>query len=414
MKKKDHKIHIIGAGISGLIAANVLEEHGFHPVILEATDRVGGRVKTDIEEGYQLDHGFQVLLTAYPAAQRYLDLQALELQKFLPGAVIFKNGQKKILGDALRNFNLLLPTLFSGIGSFADKLKVLKLNNLLKTEDLKSIFEKPEKTTLQYLQDFGFSDDMIDQFFRPFFGGIFLEPELQTSSRMFEFVYKMFGEGFAALPKSGMEAIPKQLKKRLKNTKFRLNTSIKSVTDGFIHLEDGSSLDSDYTIIATEPGNLVPNLKGQECEWVSCDTLYFETAQKVIDQPLIGLIPDKNSLINNICYHTSLSSASSGENELLSVTIVKKHDLAEKELVSRVEKELNDICDIQTIRCLKHYRITKALPRLNGLQYEMLPSETQLTTRIFMAGDYLLNGSLNAAMLSGERAALGVVEKVGL
>ena len=90
------KVHIIGAGISGLVAATVLEKNGFYPIILEATDRVGGRVKTDIVEGYQLDHGFQVLLTAYPAAQKYLDLDSLDLQKFLPGASIFKkNGLRK-------------------------------------------------------------------------------------------------------------------------------------------------------------------------------------------------------------------------------------------------------------------------------------------------------------------------------
>ena len=98
MNKKDLKIHIIGAGVSGLIAAKVLENHGYNPIIIEATDRVGGRVKTDLIDGYQLDHGFQVLLTAYPAAQKYLNYEALELQKFLPGASIFSfSGQKLIL-----------------------------------------------------------------------------------------------------------------------------------------------------------------------------------------------------------------------------------------------------------------------------------------------------------------------------
>ena len=94
MKNSNYKIHIVGAGVSGLIAATVLEKNGYAPVIIEATDRVGGRVKTDIVNGYQLDHGFQVLLTAYPAAQKYLDFESLELQKFLPGAMIFKNGKQ--------------------------------------------------------------------------------------------------------------------------------------------------------------------------------------------------------------------------------------------------------------------------------------------------------------------------------
>ncbi|HSM64649.1 MAG TPA: FAD-dependent oxidoreductase, partial [Gillisia sp.] len=131
MKKQDYKIHIIGAGVSGLTAARVLEDNGYSPVVIEATDRVGGRVKTDLVEGYQLDHGFQVLLTAYPAAQKYLDFEALELQEFLPGATVFSNGRARTLGDPLRNISLLLPTLFSGIGTLSDKLKILRLNILL-------------------------------------------------------------------------------------------------------------------------------------------------------------------------------------------------------------------------------------------------------------------------------------------
>ena len=104
MNKNEIKIHIIGGGVSGLIAARVLEDHGYSPSVIEATDRVGGRLKTDVIDGYQLDHGFQVLLTAYPAAQKYLDYEALDLQRFLPGASIFKNGAQKIIGDPFARY----------------------------------------------------------------------------------------------------------------------------------------------------------------------------------------------------------------------------------------------------------------------------------------------------------------------
>ena len=148
MTKNDYKIHIIGAGVSGLIAARVLENYGYHPVIIEATDRVGGRVKTDIVNGYQLDHGFQVLLTAYPAVQKHLDYEVLELQPFLPGASIFKSNDQQIIGDPLRNLSLLFPTLFSGIGNFSDKLKILQLNQKLKKKKMSDIFSEKEQSTL--------------------------------------------------------------------------------------------------------------------------------------------------------------------------------------------------------------------------------------------------------------------------
>ena len=411
MKNEDYKIHIIGAGVSGLIAAKVLEDNGFHPTIIEATDRVGGRVKTDIVDGYQLDRGFQVLLTAYPAAIKYLDFDRLELQHFVSGAAIFDNGKQKILGDPLRDTSLLLPTLFSGIGSVSDKLKVLKLNILLKGTTIEQIFEKPEITTYNYLLNFGFSEEMISKFFKPFFGGIFLEAELQTSSRMFEFVYKMFGEGSAALPKAGIEAIPQQLKENLKQTTFKFNTKVKSVESGKLILEDGTELESDYTIVAAEASKLISNLKNQEIQWKSCETLYFEVDSRNIEKPLIGLITAKKALVNNIFYHTSLQTNSAGNKELLSVTVVKDF-MDVTELRMQVEKELKELCGITSAKFLKQYTIEKALPKLDSLQYEMSPSETRLTTRIFLAGDTQLNGSLNAAIISGERAALGVIEAI--
>ena len=409
MKQKSPSIHIIGGGISGLIAARVLEEHGLSATIIEATDRLGGRVKTDVLDGYSLDHGFQVLLTAYPAAKKYLDFDALALQEFLPGSAIFKNGKQKIIGDPLRNLSLLLPTLVSGIGTVNDKLKILALNRRLKKKSIQNIFAEKEQTTISYLENIGFSEAIITDFFIPFFSGIFLENKLETSSRMFEFVYKMFGEGNAALPKDGIQAIPKQLFEKLKNTTCVFNTKVKSLENGNIKLESGETLKSNFTIIATQASGLVSNLKNQATLWKSCDTLYFEVAKREIRKPLIGLIAAPNALINNIFYHTSLQTSATATKELLSVTVVNRQNLTNKQLVAKVQKELKELCNIDSCTFIKQYNIPMALPNLQDIQYEMLPSETRLTETIFLAGDTQLNGSLNAAMIAGERAALEVI-----
>ena len=409
MKQKSPSIHIIGGGISGLIAARVLEEYGLSATIIEATDRLGGRVKTDVVDGYSLDHGFQVLLTAYPAAKKYLDFDALALQEFLPGSAIFKNGKQKIIGDPLRNLSLLLPTLFSGIGTVNDKLKILALNRRLKKKSIQNIFAEKEQTTLAYLENIGFSETIITDFFIPFFSGIFLENKLDTSSRMFEFVYKMFGEGNAALPKDGIQAIPKQLFEKLKSTTIIFNTKVKSVENGSIILESGETLKSNFTIIATQASGLVSNLKNQATLWKSCDTLYFEVAKREIKKPLIGLIAAPNALINNIFYHTSLQTSATATKELLSVTVIDRQNLTNKQLVTEVQKELKELCNIDSCTFIKQYNIPMALPNLQDIQYEMLPSETRLTETIFLAGDTQLNGSLNAAMIAGERAALEVI-----
>ena len=410
MEQKNYKIHIIGAGVSGLIAAQTLENQGYTPTIIEATDRVGGRVKTDIVDGYQLDHGFQVLLTSYPAAQKFLDYKALELQNFLPGAAIFKDGKENQIGDPLRDFSLLLPTVFSSLIPLSDKIKILQLNLKLKVKSVADIFKEEEKTTLQYLKDFGFSDKVITQFFKPFFSGIFLETKLETSSRMFEFVYKRFGTGNAALPKAGIQAIPDQLAGKLTTTKILFNTKVTSAKEGEIIVEDGQVLKSDFTIIATDSSNLIADHKTEKVTWKSCFTYYFETEKRVIEKPLIGLLPKENTLINTIFYHTSLETSVNAGKELLSVTVVDHQNLTNEQLIEKVKIELKKHFNIKVIRLIKHYKIAQALPDLKNIQYNLTTLETRHSPRIFLASDTILNGSLNAAMLSGETAALAVIE----
>ena len=409
MDKKDFKIYIVGAGVSGLVAAQVLENQGYQPVILEASDRAGGRVKTDIKKGFQLDHGFQVLLSSYPAAQKYLNFKALKLQELKPGAVIFNNGKQQIIGDPLRDISTLFSTLFSGIGTLSDKFKIFQLNLKLKNKSIEAIFSSDEISTKVYLQEFGFSSQIITQFFTPFFKGIFLENELTTSSRMFEFVFKMFGEGLAVLPKGGMEEISKQLVANLSNTTFQYNTQVSSVSDDEIVLHTGEKLVSTATIIATDASKLVRDAPSKNLIWKSCQTLYFTANKRVIEKPMIGLVSKKDSLINNIFYHTSVATNSNNTEELLSVTVVKEHQFSEKQLIAAVTKQLKEECTIDHLTFLAVYHIEKALPDLKDIKYEVSPSESQLSSGIFLAGDIQLNGSLNAAMIAGEKAALQVI-----
>jgi protoporphyrinogen oxidase len=412
MNTNSIKVHIIGGGISGLVAAQVLESHGLSPVIIDAESRVGGRLKTDIVKGHQLDRGFQVLLSSYSAAKKYLDYKSLNLQKLKAGSCVFANGKQYFFGDPLRDLSLFIPTLFSPLGTLGDKLKIAKLNFQLQRKTLDKIFEDREITTKEYLIAKGFSKNIIKNFFTPFFRGIFLEEELYTSSRMFEFVFKMFGEGLALLPKGGIEDIPIHLKDKLQKTEIYHNSFASSVKDMEITLANGKKIKTNYTIIATEPTNLVEGLKGQDTGWKSCQNLYFTCSRRVYEKAFIGLVSNQECLINNIFYPTSVPTNKKTKDELLSVTIVKDHGLAEKELIERVKKELKEECKIEDVEFLKFYNIPRALPKLSNLQYDISPSETKLKDGIFLAGDVLLNGSLNAAILAGEKAAMGVLDAV--
>jgi hypothetical protein len=198
----------------------------------------------------------------------------------------------------------------------------------------------------------------------------------------------------------------------LKHSTFKFNTKVNRISNGIIKLEDGTELPSDFTIIATDSTHLLDEKTGPSIEWKSCDTLYFETETRVIQKPLIGLVAQQGALVNNIFYHSSLESASKPNKELLSVTVIDRQGLSDKELIQKVEIELKAHCGITGCNFIALYHIPKALPKLNDLKYAISPKHSSPNSTVFLAGDTLLNGSLNAAMISGKTAANELIQAV--
>lgn len=408
---KEANIVIIGAGISGLVAAYELELAGYSPTILEASDGVGGRVRTDKVAGFLLDRGFQVLLTAYPEAQRYLDYDALKLRNFESGAMIFKPGDIYIVQDPIRNPLQALTMAFSKVGTAMDKIRIWNLTNKLKKMSDEEIFSEPSMSTMDFLKKYGFSNRIIENFFAPFFKGIFLENELQTSSRMFKFVFKMFSIGHAAVPENGMQQIPNQLLGKLKKTRLRFNTAVKCIESDGILLSNGEKLPADKVIVACQPDRVLPQLSGQGSEYHRVINIYFSLEKSFVGKPIIGLIPDKDFLINNFVFLTDVSKAYSQTGKALLSVSITKNVSADDHLIKLVQIELEALTGINAAYFIpvKTYEIEEALPRVDELKYNLLPTQTKVHDHVYLAGDYLLYGSLNAAMLSGRRAAEAVI-----
>jgi protoporphyrinogen oxidase len=406
----EHKIYIIGAGLSGLVAALELEKSGFSPVILEASGAVGGRIKTDKVDGFLLDHGFQVLNTAYPEAKKYLDFQALHLKTFDPGAVIFGGKDFYTITDPMRNPLKIVGMAFSKVGTFLDKVKMFSLTQELKKKSNEEIFNEPSIPTHQYLREYGFSDLIIDNFFKPFFRGIFLEKHLNTSSRMFEFVFKMFSLGHAAVPEKGMGEIPAMIRRQLSKTQIYFDTPVKQIEGKTIHLENGEVLEADRIIIAVQPDLVMKQLQGQFGPAHQVINLYFSLQRSFLAKPMIGLLPGDH-LVNNIVFMDDVSKAySSNGRALLSVSVLES-DLGEEELIKAVQAELESISGVKAeyFKFIRAYHIPYALPSLEDLKYSIPMTECKITDHVYLAGDYLLNGSINAAMTSGRIAAEAVV-----
>lgn len=221
---KDKAI-IIGAGLSGLAAATKLHSQNIPFLLLEASDAVGGRVRTDTLNGFLLDRGFQIFITAYPEAQKLLDYNALNLQKFYSGAKIFYNGEFHTVADPLRHFGDSLNSLANPVGSVLDKFLIGLTRVRVLTQSDEEIFSAGEVSVLDLLKSIGFSDSIIDRFFKPFFGGIFFDKDLETSSRLFEFIFKCLALGDNTLPAKGIGEIPNQLAAKLPSDSIFLNTS---------------------------------------------------------------------------------------------------------------------------------------------------------------------------------------------
>jgi phytoene dehydrogenase-like protein len=400
------KVFIVGAGVAGLVAAIELEKAGETVTIFEATDRVGGRVKTDYVDGYQFDHGFQVLLTAYPEVSRYLDREALKLNFFKAGAITYAGDQTFRTVDPLRQPSAIFSAIFSPVGSLLDKWLIWRLSVRLKQLSIEEIFNSPSISTIEYLRKLGFSKRIISNFFQPFFSGIFLENKLETSSRMFQFIFKMFSEGYAAIPEKGMQAIPDQLLSQLRKSKIHFNTRVEGIADGTITTSEGD-FDFDAVVIATEPGNILTDYKIPQKDFQSTVNLYFNIPAQN-SSGYIGLIPQGNSIVNNISVLSDVSASYAPEGQsLLSASVVGTPLMTEELLIQEVRKELSSFLrlNLEDLHFLKSYFIPHALPKLEAPKMHIGRKQIDLGGGIYLAGDYLLGGLLNGAMVSGRRCA---------
>ena len=367
-------IAIIGAGLAGLNCAKNLEKiRGATIDLYEKSNSIGGRIKTDKFDGFLLDHGFQVFLPNYPEARISFDYQKLQLFSFKAGAKI--NG--KYVGDPFREPEVLLPTLFSSIGTLKDKLLILKMR-------YEKVTSRNNQTAHEFLKDYGFIDQIIENFFKPFFSGVFLNKNLENSASFFLFLYRLFSRAYATLPQDGMQELPKNLADQLKKTNISLSTSVEIIDSQTIKLPNGEIKNYDFVISAHA-------LK--EAQFYSVITDYFwvnhENAQRF--SKALELFTDKK-YINHIA-PISLANPNYAPKDkvLLSVNSLEVGE------VKDIQSELEAIFPGVVFNFLKRFEIKEALPKAGQ---NNLPDD-----QIIRCGDYLETPSINGALVSGRKAA---------
>ncbi|MFN8027203.1 MAG: NAD(P)/FAD-dependent oxidoreductase [Acidimicrobiia bacterium] len=407
---------IVGAGLAGLACARALSFRGIEVAVLEAADGVGGRVRTDARDGFLLDRGFQVALTAYPELQHQLDTRKLALQRFEPGALVRVNGKLRHVTDPQRRPRHAFATAVAPVGSPLDKARLLKLVTDIRRGSPADLLRKPpagtdDPTTLEALVARGFSDTMIDEFFVPLLGGIQLDPLLEVPFRRAAVILRMLAEGDAAVPAAGMQAIPDQLAADVPAGAIRLGTTVAAVDGTTAVLEGGKRVTAKALVVATEGPGAVQLLGLPRVASRAVTAVYFAADAPPVPDKLVMLDGDRSGPAGTVAVMSNVAPSYAPSGRALVVA----------EVLGPVDREGVESAVRQQLRGwfggavdgwehLHTYRIAHAHPdQRPGFSPKQ---RVDLGDGVFVCGDHRDTPAIQGALFSGKRTAAAVLRRL--
>ena len=418
MDERDHTrpvpasagVVVVGAGLAGLAAAHTLQRSGHDVAVLEASDRLGGRVRTDLVDGFRLDRGFQVLLTAYPELDRQFDVDALDLRYFEPGALVWDGSSTHLIGDPLRRPGTALATVTAPIGSITDKLRILRQRLRLTRATAPDLLRQRDITTLDALRDEGFGDRVIERFYRPLVGGIQLDPTLGTSRRMFDVVLRSLLRGDSAVPATGMAAIPEQLAARLRPGSVHLGRAVAAVEPGRVRLASGEVVTADRVVVATE-GPRAAALLGlpavesnpATCVWLAADSPPIRDRYIVLDGTGVGPAL-------NVTVMSNVAPEYAPAGQALIAAACPGVDAADIESAVRTQLRRMWGPSVDRWRHLRTDAIAHGQPRQHPPFHPK--QRIALGDGVFVCGDHRDTASIQGALFSGRRCGEAVTESL--
>ena len=407
---------VIGAGLSGLAAARQIQASGLTVVVIESSDAVGGRVRTDKVDGFLLDRGFQVLLTAYPELATQVDMKALDLQAFDPGALVWissKNGghgKGHVVSDPFRKPSTLFATTFAPIGSLIDKLRIVLLRLRVMRGVAPKLLLNNDMSTLDALRSAGFSHRMIESFFRPLFGGVQLDPQLATSRRMFDIIFRSLSEGQSVLPACGMQALPEQLGERLTHNTVHLNSPVESLDGTTVILRTGERIAARAVVVATDGPTASTLLGLPPVHSRTAGCVYFSAATPPTKKKYVILDGSGKGPVLNVAVLSTVAPSYAPPGKHLIAAALPGVISGNLEQLAR--QQLRDWWGPQ-VDDWKHLR-TYAINHGGPVQSAPFSPKQRVSlgNGRFVCGDHRDTGSIQGALYSGRRCGEAVVQSL--
>ncbi|MFK0012300.1 FAD-dependent oxidoreductase [Streptomyces sp. NPDC091027] len=393
---------VVGAGVAGLACALDLARAGTPVRVLEASDGVGGRMRTDRADGFLLDRGFQVFNTSYPQVKRRIELGALRLHPFTPGVLVHTPRGRVRYADPSRRPGDALRML---TGRHTTARGAASLGALSATDALapvRALRALPERTTRQELARWGVPEETVEGVLRPFLAGVFLEDGLETSSRMLHLTWRSMIRGSLTLPAAGIGAVPEQLARGLPAGALTLEAAVAEVDPGGVTLSDGSRVEAAAVVVATDApaaARLLPALGAVPTRTVT--TYYHASSTSPLREPTL-LLDSRRRFLNSCVLTEVCPSYADDRRALVSTSVLGPDAPGRAAALVPVLSEAYGT-DADRWQPVAAVTVPAALPAMAP------PLKLSRTGRVaeglYVCGDHRATGSVQGAMASGARTA---------
>jgi len=412
---KQVEVAIIGAGLAGLACAIELQKNKIDFHIFEASDGVGGRVRSDVIDGFILDRGFQLYNPSYAEGKRLLDYQSLDLKPFTPGVAIRDGKRLRLVVDPFRSKDFRFRLLKDLPGNTLSHLGLVRyFLKYLITSDAQIATTKDISAEASLTKS-GIRGSLLEKLFRPFLQGVFLESELSTSRKFLDVVLKNFLQGIPSVPAQGMQEISNQLAAKIPKEKISLNAKILRLEANKLITQEGE-IEARKIVVATEPSTAISWLNLEPKNMHSVTTWYFKADKSVNfiakKKPILLVDAQKSGPLTNAVVLTNAAPSYAPNGEVLvSASAISPNENAD---LDSVKKHLAHLFGVNTDswQLIKEYRIKEALPAMNP-PFSLVNSN-QINNDLFVAGDHRATSSIQGALLSGTNTATLVKVSLGL